>query len=74
MKILLGMVVPLFNIYNQWLVVNDTNGVKPQMILFDERGQTLNEINCDTMNVTLVGKDKIAFLTQSGAAVCPRRC
>jgi hypothetical protein len=57
------MVTPLLNKYKQWLVINDTNGIKSQMVLIDERGQPLKEVNCDAMNVTLVGTDQIAFLT-----------
>jgi hypothetical protein len=67
------MVIPLLNKYKQWVVVNDTSGTKSQMILLDEQGQDLNEINCDVMNITLIGRDKVGCLTKGGITVCRRR-
>lgn len=67
------MVTPLLNSFNQWLVVNDTSQERAQMILIDERGRTISGRNFDAFNVTLIGKDKVAFLTLAGPIICPRK-
>lgn len=66
------MVTPLLSSYNQWLIVNDTNGRKSQLILLNEKAQQIAYIDFDVKNVTLIGRDKIAFLNDLRIIVYPR--
>lgn len=66
------MATPLLNNYNQWLIVNDTNGTKSQLILLNAKAQQIAYIDSDAKNVTLVGRDKISFLNDLGVIVYQR--
>lgn len=66
------MVTPLLNDYKQWLVVNDTSGSMSQIVLLNEQAQEIEQLSSDASNVTLVGRDKIAFLNDLGVIVYRR--
>jgi len=63
--------IPLLNHSNQWLVQISTNE-KSQTILLDENGQVINEIDRHGYNLTLIGRDKIAFLDHNGIQIYQR--
>ncbi|CAF4002266.1 unnamed protein product [Adineta steineri] len=56
------MMTSMLNHYKQWWIVNDINGSLSQLILLDEQVREIERINSDGLNVTLVDRDKIAFL------------
>jgi len=61
------MITPLLNHDNQWLVQHST-----QTTLLDEKGQVINEIDRNGYNITLVSRDKIAFLNTFGIEIYQR--
>jgi hypothetical protein len=60
------MMTPLLNHHNQWLVQNS------QSVLLDENAQVINQIDRNGYNVTLIGRDKIAFLDHLGIQIYRR--
>ncbi len=67
----LGMMTPLLNQHNQWLVQVYTNE-KSRTILLDENAQVINEIDRNGYNITLIDRDKIAFLNHIGVQMYER--
>jgi hypothetical protein len=65
------MITPLLNPHNQWLVQNCIND-KNQTILLDENAQVISQIDRDGYNVTLLNRDKIAFLSYRGIEIYHR--
>jgi hypothetical protein len=65
------MMTPLLNQHNQWLVQVYTNE-KSRTILLDENAQVINEIDRNGYNITLIDRDKIAFLNHIGVQMYER--
>lgn len=59
--IFIGITIPLLNHQNQWLVQYYTDE-KYQTIILNEKAQIIGEIDRCGYNVTLLNRDKIAFL------------
>ncbi|CAF1548422.1 unnamed protein product [Adineta steineri] len=60
------MMTPLLNNENQWLIQNY------ETILLDENSQVVNRIDHNGYNVTLINRDKIAFLDHDGIQIYQR--
>ncbi|CAF1081301.1 unnamed protein product [Adineta steineri] len=60
------MMTPLLNNENQWLIQNY------ETILLDENSQVVNRIDHNGYNVTLINRDKIAFLDHDGIQMYQR--
>jgi hypothetical protein len=54
------------------VIVQNCINDKSQTILLDENAQVINQINRDRYNVTLLSRDKIAFLSYRGIEVYQR--
>jgi hypothetical protein len=62
------MITPLLN---QWLAQISTNN-KSQSILLDKNAQVLNKIDVNGYNLTLIDRNKIAFLNEIGIEIYQR--
>lgn len=62
------MITPLVN---QWLAQISTNN-KSQSILLDKNAQVLNKIDVNGYNLTLIDRNKIAFLNEIGIEIYQR--
>ncbi|CAF1125697.1 unnamed protein product [Rotaria sordida] len=65
------MITPLLNHHNQWLVQYCTSE-KCQCVILNEKAQVINQIDRNGFNITLIGRDKIAFLDHNGIEIYRR--
>jgi hypothetical protein len=63
--------IPLLNLQNQWLV-QIYSDKQSQAILLDENAQVINQVDHNGYNLTLMDRNKIAFLDQISIQIYQR--
>jgi hypothetical protein len=63
--------IPLLNLQNQWLV-QIYSDKQSQTILLDENAQVINQVDHNGYNLTLMDRNKIAFLDQISIQIYQR--
>lgn len=65
------MITPLLNLHNQWLI-QIYSDKQSQIVLLDENAQVMNQVDHSGYNLTLMDRNKIAFLNQIGIQIYQR--